>query len=125
MGPVVGLALNAAVPMPPCRHASSRVMGPCGRRASGSSTPCTRAGSPVSRVAITEDASELDARLFVKVVPALASFDSSGAACGPPHGARDLAPVLPRTTTMALRAAGAAASGLDSAPPARGSPRDH
>ena len=42
--PVVGFAVNIAVATPPWRQASSIVVGPFGRRASGSSTPCTRGG---------------------------------------------------------------------------------
>jgi hypothetical protein len=49
-------------------------------------------------------ARELDARLARNVVPEEATAVSSRAGCGPPHGPRVLAAVLPSTTSTTPRA---------------------
>ena len=73
--------------------------------------------------ATTAFASVLDARFAAYVVPSVASRESSGTACGPPHGASALADVLPRTTSTTLRTAGGVAIGGAPAATTLGPPR--
>src|SRR6202142_4301925 len=72
--------------------------------------------------ATTAVESELDARFAMNVVPAVARRASSVAGCGPPHGASDLADVLPSTTSTTPRAGGGAVATLETAATICGAP---
>src|SRR5215472_16015306 len=95
-----------AVAKPAWRHASARVVGPCGKGAFASSMPSAWGESPVSIDATTACGSELDARFRVNSVSDEAQCDSASAGCDPPHGASDLADVLPRITRRTERTCG-------------------